>query len=207
MILAANPLQAEFYLSAAGFGGLVVLAVILFAETGLLIGFFLPGDTLLLYAGSRTVLDDHGHKPLFSFGAVAVAGIIGAIAGAQTGFFIGRRVGPRVFDKGSRRERVVRAERVLHRVGEGRAVVASRFIPVVRTFMNPAVGLTKYPAQRFSIWNAVGAVIWVPPVLLIGREVGQKFPLDKIVVAVVVLSLAAAAVGAIRERRKARATR
>lgn len=197
MLLAASPLSPQAYIG----GGLIVLALILFAETGLLIGFFLPGDTLLLLAGSYTVTKA-GQSIHLNFLAAAVVGIVAAFLGAQTGFLLGRRVGPRLFDRPSRREKLERTERVLHRVGEGKAVVAARFIPVVRTFMNPALGLGTMSARDFSIWNAVGAVLWVPPVLLLGRLVGAAFPLDKIVIAIVVISLLLPLVELVRSRRR-----
>lgn len=195
-LLASSPLSASAYIG----GGLLVLFLILFAETGLLVGFFLPGDTLLLLAGDYT---NTGRAHHLGFLAAAVVGVAGAIIGGQTGFEIGRRVGPPLFASPGRQQRVARAHRVLSRLGEGRSVVAARFIPIVRTFMNPAVGLTGMPRNSFTLWNVVGALLWVPVVLLIGRAVGSQFPLDKIVVGVVVVSLAAALAAAVRERRRA----
>jgi len=185
--LLASPLSASAYIG----GGLLVLFLVLFAETGLLVGFFLPGDTLLLLAGDYT---NSGKAHHLAFGSAVIVGIAGALIGAQTGFLIGRQAGPRLFESAGRRERLARAHTLLDRLGEGRSVVAARFIPLVRTFINPAVGAT--------LWNVVGGVIWVPVVLLLGRAVGSKFPLDKIVVVVVIVSLVAAAVAAIRERRR-----
>ncbi len=194
-VLASSPLSASAYIG----GGLLVLFLILFAETGLLIGFFLPGDTLLLLTGDYT---NTGRPHHLGFLAAALVGIAGAVIGAQTGFEIGRRVGPPLFASPARQQRVARAHRLLGRLGEGRSVVAARFIPLVRTFMNPAVGLTGMPAASFTLWNVVGALLWVPLVLFIGRVIGSSFPLDKIVVGVVVVSLAVAIAAAVRERRR-----
>jgi len=193
--LVASPLSASAYIG----GGLLVLFLVLFAETGLLVGFFLPGDTLLLLAGDYT---NSGKAHHLAFGSAVIVGIAGALIGAQTGFLIGRQAGPRLFESAGRRERLARAHTLLDRLGEGRSVVAARFIPLVRTFINPAVGATGMSARSFTLWNVVGGVIWVPVVLLLGRAVGSKFPLDKIVVVVVIVSLVAAAVAAIRERRR-----
>ncbi len=199
MLLASSPLSPDAYIG----GGLVVLALILFAETGLLIGFFLPGDTLLILAGFHTKSGQADH---LDFGLTAVVLVLAAIIGAQTGFALGRAAGSRLFDRPSRRQRVEQTRRLLHRFGEGKAVVAARFVPVARTFMNPAVGVTGMPARDFLAWNAVGALVWVPLVLFLGRllpaSLGKK--VDYVILGVVVLSLALPVVEFLRGRARAR---
>jgi membrane-associated protein len=195
-LLASNPIAPSTIIG----GGLFVLFLIIFAETGLLIGFFLPGDTLLLYAGYHTV---HGNPtPHLNYWEVVAVGLAGAIAGAQVGYYLGRVGGERLFASPVNQHRVQRTHKILHRFGEGKAVVIARFVPVVRTFMNPALGITKMPLRDFSVWNVVGAVLWVPLIVLLGRFLPKNFPIDLIILGVVVLSLGAAVVEAWRIRRK-----
>lgn len=134
--LAVNPLDAGSLLSAFGVLG---IAVVLFAETGLLVGFFLPGDSLLFTAGLLCVPGTHGPVAL-SLPQVLVAAVAGALLGAQTGYGIGRRGGRALLARrsaGRLREGADRAEELLARYGHGRAIVLARFVPVVRTVLNP----------------------------------------------------------------------
>ena len=197
---ASSPLSASAY-AHGGAVGLIVLGVILFAETGLLVGFFLPGDTLLLLIGDYT---NGGKAHHINLGSAIIAGLIGAIVGAQTGYVLGRIYGPRVFDKPRRRERLERTHNLLVKLGEGRSAVAARFIPIVRTFMNPALGATGMKSHAFTLWNVVGAVLWIPTVLILGRAVGANFPLDKIVIVVMILSLLAPLVERILHGRRSK---
>lgn len=201
-MLAASPISASFYIG----GGLLVLALVIFAETGLLIGFFLPGDTLLLLAGLHT---KSGQDPHFSYLSAVVVLVVAAILGAQTGFAIGRAAGPRLFDKPGRQKRVAEAQKLLHRFGESRAVIAARFVPAVRTFMNPAVGITGMSARSFVVSNVVGAVLWVPLVVFLGRLIPDRYAklVDVVIVVIIVVSLTIALVGAVRERQKSRTAR
>lgn len=203
MLLASSPLSGQAYIH-GGIAGLIVLALVLFAETGLLIGFFLPGDTLLLLAGFHTENGlDHG--PHFNYFLAAIFCIAGAFIGAQTGFAIGRAAGPRLFASPQRRAGVEKASKVIARVGAERALVIARFIPLVRTFVNPAVGITGLPAPRFVVANAVGAIIWPPIILFLGRLLpkSKEGLVDKVIIVVVVLSLCVPLVEAIRRRRAA----
>jgi len=202
-LLASNPLSGQAYLT-GGFFGLLALALVLFAETGLLIGFFLPGDTLLLLAGFHTKAGVIG--PHFNYFAAALFCIIGAFVGAQTGFAIGRAAGPRLFTSPQRREGVAKAQKVIDRVGAERALVIGRFVPLVRTFINPAVGITGLSAPRFVTGNAIGAIIWPPIILFLGRLLpkSREGLVDKGIILVVLVSLCIPLVEAIRRRRAAR---
>jgi membrane-associated protein len=195
-LLASSPLSANAYIGS----GLAILFLILFAETGLLVGFFLPGDTLLLLAGYHTVAKHP--SPHFGYWETVLVCIAGAVVGAQTGHLIGRLAGERLFDTPARRERVARTHDILHRFGEGKAVVLARFIPLVRTFMNPAVGVTGMGARDFAVWNVVGAVLWCPVVLALGRALPKDFPIDAIILGIVVVSLSLPVVEAVRRRRR-----
>ena len=160
------------------FGTIGILAII-FAETGLLIGFFFPGDSLLFLAGvaaSGTAAEAAGVQ--LPLGVLLIGAPICAIAGAQLGHFLGARFGPRMFNKPDsrffRKEYVDKAEYYFQRFGPARAVVLARFIPIVRTFLNPVAGVLGMPARTFFVWNVVGAVLWTVGVIMLGYSVGAR---------------------------------
>ena len=152
------------------------LPLILFAETGLLLGFFLPGDSLLFIAGYATVADNSLRLHL-SLPIVLVLAPIGAIIGAQVGYEIGRRAGPRLFARPESRlfrtEYVDKTAEVFTDFGPRRAVVLARFIPIVRTFLNPMAGTVRMPVRDFTIWNIVGGVLWTVGLILLGHGLGH----------------------------------
>jgi len=175
--------------------GMAGLLLIVFAETGLLLGFFLPGDSLLFAAGYAATGAIHGLHPNIALVCVAVTVV--AIAGAQTGYLIGHAAGPRLFEREEsrlfRRSYVTKAEEVVERYGAGKAIVLARFIPIVRTFLNPLVGASNLPARTFALWNVVGGVLWGTGVTLMGYWLGQVDVIGKnlevFAVIVVVLSV------------------
>jgi membrane-associated protein len=155
--------------------GLIGLLVIIFAETGLLLGFFLPGDSLLFAAGFAATgeLTDKLHPNIV---LVCLLVTVVAIAGAQTGFHIGRAAGPALFQREDsrlfKRSYVTKAEEVVERYGFGKAIVLARFIPIVRTFLNPLIGAGQLPARTFLLWNVVGGVLWGTGVTVLGYYLG-----------------------------------
>jgi membrane-associated protein len=203
--LALNVLDARSLLSSFGPVG---VAVVLFAETGLLIGFFLPGDSLLFTAGVLAAAPASASLHL-SLGWVLVAAAIGACAGAQVGYLIGRRVGAPLFERTSRRrlrEGRDRAETYLARYGHARAIVLARFVPVVRTVLNPLAGILDVPARTFTLWQILGGLVWSLGVTLAGFWLGHSISnvdhyLLPIVAVIVVLSLIPVAVEIVRSRR------
>ncbi|MBX6769087.1 MAG: DedA family protein [Actinomadura rubrobrunea] len=163
------------------FATIGVIAII-FAETGLLIGCLLPGDSLLFTAGVLTVvteIDGQHFQPL-SLPWLLVGGPIAAIAGAQLGHWLGARYGRRLFDRPDsrlfRREWVEKAEYYFNRFGPARAVLLARFVPIVRTFLNPLAGMLGMPAGRFFLWNAIGGVVWTDAMFLAGHFLGTSVP-------------------------------
>jgi membrane-associated protein len=156
--------------------GLAGMLLIIFAETGLLLGFFLPGDSLLFAAGYAATgeLSSKLHPNIF---LVLVSVTVVAIVGAQLGFLIGRRAGPALFAREDSRlfkkHYVTKAEAVVEQYGAGKAIVIARFIPIVRTFMNPLVGAGQLPTRTFTQWNVVGGVLWGVGVTLLGYFLGQ----------------------------------
>ena len=156
--------------------GVAGLLAIVFAETGLLLGFFLPGDSLLFAAGFAATgkLADGLHP---NIAVVCVLVTIVAIVGAQTGFYLGRKAGPVMFQRQESRlfkkSYVVKAEQVVGRYGVGKAIVLARFIPIVRTFLNPLMGASELPARTFLKWNIIGGVLWGTGVTLLGYFLGN----------------------------------
>ena len=176
--LALNPLDPKDLLTTFG---LIGVWAILFAETGLLIGFFFPGDSLLFLAGvaASPVADSiFGSGTRVSLAGLLIGGPICAILGAQLGHLLGARYGRRMFDRPDsrlfKREYVEKAEYYFQRFGPAKAVVLARFIPVVRTFLNPVAGTLGMPARRFLLWNVVGAILWTDGVLLVGYLLAQQ---------------------------------
>ncbi|MQY34264.1 Protein DedA [Streptomyces sp. RB17] len=209
--LAVNVLDAHSLLAAFGVLG---VGVVLFAETGLLIGFFLPGDSLLFTAGLLcTGRSDSGVH--LSLGPLLVAAAVGALAGAQCGFLLGRKAGGALLARSRSvklREGAQRAEELLERYGHAKAIVLARFIPVVRTVLNPLAGALEVPARTFTLWQVAGGLVWSLGVTLAGYALGSSIPnIDKyllpMIALIVVVSLLPLAAEVLRSRRAARETR
>ena len=208
--LAVNILSPHSLLSAFGPTG---VGVVLFAETGLLIGFFLPGDSLLFTAGVLSAAPASAALHL-SLGWVLVAAVIGACLGAQTGYLLGRRAGPAFFGPNTRPKLLEGRERAgeyLARYGHARAVVLARFVPIVRTVLNPLAGIAGVPVRTFTVWQVAGGVVWSVGVTLAGYWLGSSIKnidhyLLPIIAVIVLISLLPIAIEAIRNRRRSRAS-
>ncbi len=165
----------------ASFGMIGVFAII-FAETGLLVGFFFPGDSLLFLAGvaaSPFAADIPGiGGAQLNIWVLLVGTPICAILGAQLGHYLGARYGRRMFERPRSRifrpAHVQKAEHYFNRFGANKAVVLARFIPIVRTFLNPVAGVLEMPAKTFLLWNALGAVLWADGVLTVGYLLAKQ---------------------------------
>ncbi|KMO94554.1 DedA family protein [Streptomyces sp. NPDC048387] len=203
--LAVNLLDAHSLLATFGVIG---IAVVMFAETGLLVGFFLPGDSLLFTAGllcAGTVED--GAK--LSLPAVLAAAVIGALAGAQCGYLIGRRAGPALLARSRSKklhEGAARAEELLEKYGHAKAIVLARFVPVVRTVLNPLAGALNIPGRVFTFWQVAGGLLWTVGLVLAGYALGSSIPnvdtyLLPIVGLIVAISLLPVAIEILRSRR------
>ncbi|MCQ9178004.1 DedA family protein [Streptomyces sp. IBSBF 2953] len=207
--LAVNVLDARSLLSAFGVLG---VGVVLFAETGLLIGFFLPGDSLLFTAGLLcTGADDRGLK--LSLAPLLVAAAAGALAGAQCGYLLGRRAGGSLLSR-SRSTRLHEgarhADELLERYGYAKAILLARFVPVVRTVLNPMAGALRVPVRTFTVWQVAGGLLWSVGLTLAGYALGSSVPdvdrfLLPIVAVIVLLSLIPLAAELHRSRRAAKA--
>jgi membrane-associated protein len=207
--LALNPLSASDLLSSFGTVGVLV---VLFAETGLLIGFFLPGDSLLFTAG---LLCATGAGALhLSLPWVLLAAPVGALLGAQVGFLIGRRAGRALLER-TRNPKVARgvrrAEELFARYGPAKAIVLARFIPVVRTVLNPVAGALHTSARTFTVWQVVGGLVWTVGLVLAGYALGASIPgvdayLLPVIALIVIVSLIPLGLEILRERRRTRST-
>ncbi|HMS50596.1 MAG TPA: VTT domain-containing protein [Candidatus Saccharibacteria bacterium] len=169
-------------------GGLLLIGAIVFAESGLLVGFFLPGDTLLFSAG---FFASQGELPILGLMAVVMTA---AIVGDNVGYEIGKRNGHRIFRKKDglffRHEHIARAEAFYEKHG-GKTVILARFIPVVRTFAPVVAGVGKMSHRRFLAFNIVGGVLWGGGVSLLGYWLGSKIPnIDKYIYPIIGLAVA-----------------
>lgn len=150
--------------------GLVIIGAIIFSESGLMVGFFLPGDTLLFTAGFFAAT---GKLPLA--GVILVIALC-AMAGDNTGYEIGKRAGPRLFKKKDglvfRQEYLQRAEQFYEKHG-GKTVLFARFIPIVRSFAPVVAGIGRMPRRRFVLYDIAGASIWTVGLVLAGYWLGN----------------------------------
>ncbi|MEU0117082.1 DedA family protein [Streptomyces bobili] len=208
-MIAVDPTDSASLLAA--FGALGVLVVI-FAESGLLVvGFFLPGDALLLPAGALSAAGGH-QVPRLELWQVLVCAAVGAVAGAQAGFLLGRHGGRALLARTKNRrlkESTARAEKVLARYGYGKALVIGRFVPLLRTVLHPAAGALGVPTRTFTLWQAVGGLLWSQSLVLAGYALGSSVPhveayLLPFVASVVALSLLPLLAEARRARRDRR---
>jgi len=196
MQLAVNPLDPKDLLQTFG---LIGVWAILFAETGLLVGFFFPGDSLLFLAGvAASPVAESIVGTRLPIGALLIGAPICAIAGAQLGHYLGAKYGTRMFDRPNsrffKREYVEKAEYYFNKFGPAKAVVLARFIPIVRTFLNPVAGVLEMPARRFFLWNMIGGIIWTDGIILAGYYLADQITklipaedIDKYILPVVAL--------------------
>ncbi len=179
---ALNPLDPKDLISTFGVIG---VWFVLFAETGLLIGFFLPGDSLLFLAGvAASGVGERLVGEALSLPALLIGAPICAVAGAQLGHFLGVKLGRPMFDRPEsrlfKRTYVEKAEYYFNKFGPAKAVVLARFIPIVRTFLNPLAGVLEMPARQFLLWNVIGAVLWTDGIILAGYYLGDSIPAETV---------------------------
>lgn len=203
-VLAVNPLDPHSLLSSFGALGIFVILVL---ETGLLIGIFLPGDSLLFTAGllCTTSARDSLHM---SLPAVLLAAGSGAVIGAQVGYVIGQRSGTPLLAKADRprlQAAVLRGRTSLDRYGQVKAIVLARFIPFVRTVINPLAGLTGVPFRTFTLAQVGGGLVWSFGVVLAGYALGSRIPnIDKYLLPIIAMIVALSLLPVLLEIRRAR---
>ena len=177
---------------------------ILFVETGLFVGFFLPGDSLLVTAG---IFAGQHLLPLYW---LLIPGILCAIAGDQLGYWIGRSAGPSLFRREDsflfRRSHLLRAQAFYEKFG-GRAVIFARFVPIVRTFCPPVSGAAGMRYSTYLLYDVFGGTFWVGTMVVGGYLAGAKFPnigkyLHLVIGGIILLSILPPIVGILRSRGK-----
>ena len=188
--------------------GLLLLAIILYAEVGLFLGFFLPGDTLLIAAGI------YAHQGNLSLAAIILVASAAAIAGDSTGYFIGRKLGRKVFRKDDgiifRKDHIDKAEAFYEKYG-AKTLLVAHYIPVIRTFTPLLAGVAKMNYRKFLLFDVIGDITWAVSVTLVGYYVGSRIPgIDKyillIIGSVVLVSLVPTLYHLIRAHLKKRAS-
>ena len=197
--------------------GLIGLWAVIFAESGIMIGFFLPGDSLLFAAGLATtgITLSNGNEFQLAGGhlwLVALGCAIAAVAGDQVGYVFGQKVGPSLFRRPESRlfkpEYVMKAEQFFEKHG-AKAIILARFVPVVRTFTPIVAGTSKMHYRTFVKFNIIGGVVWAVGFVLLGYWLGSAFPwigdnLELAVVVIVLFSVVPIGIEIWRHRRKAK---
>ncbi|MPY88542.1 MAG: DedA family protein [Luteitalea sp.] len=175
-------------------GGLTVLVAIVFAETGLLVGFFLPGDSLLVTAGVVCAKAFPG-LPQLDIWTTYVLLLVAAVVGDQVGFLLGRQTGHAIFQREDsrffKRKYAEEAHEFYLRKG-GRSIVIARFVPILRTFVPFMAGVAEMPYRSFVLYNVVGGILWVTSLLWLGYFLGQSPLVERIhhiILLVIVVSL------------------
>lgn len=204
--LALGPqwLQPDTIIEWLGPWALVGLALIVFAECGLLLGFFLPGDSLLFTAG-LFVANGSIKAPLWLTCLVLV---VAAFAGNACGYWIGRSAGPAIFDRPKSRlfkpEHVTKTQEFFDKYGN-RAIVMARFVPIVRTFITVMAGVGRMDARRYLTYSLIGGVAWAAGVTVLGYFLGQfdvvKANIELILVLIVLISILPIIIEIIKARR------
>jgi membrane-associated protein len=213
-------LDPETIIAAAGPWALLVVCGIIFAETGLLIGFLLPGDTLLIMAGLLSHPSDVAPNGVFGVNVWIVGLLIGlaAFLGGEVGYLIGHKAGPAIFERKESgffsRKNVERTNAFFERFG-GLTVILARFVPIVRTFAPIAAGVGHMNKWKYTVYNFIGAVIWGFGLTVVGYLIGmipyvgdfvQEY-IDVILLAAVAGTVIFVAVHYFRERANARRAR
>ncbi|WP_209648196.1 DedA family protein [Kibdelosporangium banguiense] len=198
-------LDAEYLLSGLGGFMLVGLCLIVFAECGLLVGFFLPGDSLLFMAGlfiSKGLITE----PLW---LVATILTVCAFLGNVTGYWIGRWVGPKLFNKPDsklfKKEYVDKTHAFFDKYGP-RAIVLARFVPIVRTFITAIAGVGKMEPKKFFTYSAIGGVFWAAGITVLGYFLGQiafvRDNIEMMIILIVLLSIVPIIIEVIKARKE-----
>jgi len=181
--------------------GTLGLVLIVFAESGLLIGFFLPGDSLLFTAGVFCARGD------LTLPVVLVGVFLAAVAGDQVGYAFGNKVGPALFRRPEsrffKREYIDKAHGYFERYGP-KTIVLARFIPIVRTFAPIVAGAGAMPYRTFATFNVLGGLLWAVGVTMLGFLLGEAIDIDRYLYPVIGVIIVASVLPVFLELRKAR---
>ena len=186
-------------------GGYIALAIIVFTETGLMIGFFLPGDSLLVTAGLFAAKGD------LNIVFLNVLLMFCAITGDATGYYIGKKLGPALFRKEDsllfKKKHLIATQEFYERHG-GKTIIIARFVPIIRTFAPVVAGMAGMQYRRFALFNIVGGIGWVFSMTMLGYLLVTMFPatekhIEKVILIVIFLSILPGIIAWLRARRRA----
>jgi membrane-associated protein len=187
----------------SGWLGYAALFGIVFSETGLLVGFFLPGDSLMFTVG---VVAGTGALDIVLINVVLCAA---AILGDSTGYFLGRKTGPRIFSRPDSRlfkQEYITRTKVFYEKYGGKTIVMARFLPIVRTFAAFVAGVGQMPYLKFLPYSVCGGVLWVLSLTTLGYQVGGipfvRRNFDKVIVAIILVSLLPSVIEFLKARRE-----
>lgn len=191
-------------------GGLALFTAIIFAESGLLIGFFLPGDSLLFIAGFLS--SNAGGNVMPALPWVLMCAFVAAVTGDQVGYLFGKKVGPSLFTRPDsrifRQANVAKAHEFFERHGP-KTIVLARFVPIVRTFAPVVAGVGAMRYRTFVMFNLLGGLLWAVGITTLGYFLGEvdivKNHIELAIVAIVALSLLPVGLELVKHRRAARA--
>lgn len=207
MDLIASLLNPQSLITSLGSLALVGVVAIIFAECGLLIGFFLPGDSLLFVTG-LLIAQGFVHTSLW---LACVLLSIAAVAGNIVGYWIGRKAGPAVFNRPDSRffkqQYVDQAHEFFGRHGK-RAIVMGRFVPIVRTFLTVTAGVAKMNPRVYNAYSVIGGVLWASGLTILGHQLGHiaiiKNNIEIFAIGIVVVSFIPVAIELARTRTRTR---
>jgi membrane-associated protein len=184
-------------------GGLFGLVAIIFAETGLLVGFFLPGDSLLVTAGVFCTPHNPTGQPLLDIWHICLFVSLAAIAGDTVGYWIGAKTGPRIFTRENSlffsKKHLMRTKAFYEKHG-GKTIIIARFMPIIRTFAPVVAGVGQMEYRRFLSYNVFGGIFWVLSMTWLGYGLAVRFPgitkhIDKLIILIIFLSLLPGMIG------------
>ena len=190
--------------------GLILLFCIVYAETGLFVGFFLPGDSLLVTAG----LFAFTNPEILNIQHMILALCVAAIAGDNTGYWFGRKTGPRLYSRPDSRffkkKHLAKAHDFYEKNGT-KTIVLARFVPIIRTFGPIAAGIAEMPYRTFLPFSIAGGIGWISSMTLLGYFLGQSIPgiersVDKVILVVIAVSLLPMIIHFIKEKKEAHGT-
>jgi membrane-associated protein len=191
-------------------GGLLALGAVIFSETGLLVGFFLPGDSLLVTAGLFCTSPTPGEAPLLNIFTLNLLAMVAAIVGDTVGYWIGAKSGPALFTRDQSllfsKKHLLRTKEFYERHG-GKTIIIARFLPFVRTFAPVVAGIGKMNYRRFVSFNVFGGIGWVLSMTMLGFTLGKVYPpitkqIDKVIIVIIFVSLLPGAISYLANRKK-----
>lgn len=191
------------------YGGFTLLLLIIFSETGILLGFIFPGDSLLFAAGLLCGTQDLDVHILVLLTGVTIAAITGNISGYYTGVFIGKKLYYRKNSMFFKKKYLDDAHSYYEKYG-GVSLILSRFLPVIRTFVPIIAGTIGMNFWKYNVYNVSGAIIWVWTIIPLGYFIGKKVPaaamnIEYFIVGITIIAMTITIVGYIRRRRQGRA--